>query len=169
MSVLIIAGSPRKGMFSDRIAEIAEERSGGKTVYLRERKIGYCRACDICRKDGECIQRDDMSLLYEEIRHSDTIVLVSPVYWWQVTAQMKTFIDRLYALGEEVWKGKKAAVILNGAADDDDAEFRILDDAFSQMFTYLGCDYRYLGVGTKDEDDYRNKEEKIREFIGGIF
>ena len=78
---------------------------------------------------------------------------------------MKAFIDRLYALDHEVWKGKKVVVILNGGAEDDDVEFRILHDAFKEMFDYLSVDFRYLGIGTTDEKAFEAKEAKIRSFI----
>lgn len=154
-------------MYSDRIAAIAEEKTGGKIIHLREKKINVCHACGYCReiREGECIQKDDMTQIYQDFLASDTVFLISPVYWWQVTAQMKTFIDRLYAFKRDDWKGKKFVVILNGAASDDDVEFRILHDAFREMFSYLGVEYSFLGVGTEDEEDWNRKKGKIGEFI----
>lgn len=167
MKTLIITGSPRKGMYSDRIATVIKEIKGGDIVHLREKKISPCRGCDACkRNDGAlCIYRDDMAPLYEEFTSSDTVVLLSPVYWWQVTAQMKTFIDRLYALPHEAWKGRKYVVILNGAAENDDNEFRILHDALREMFDYLGVEYRFLGVGTTDDEAFTRNLPLIESFI----
>ena len=167
MSTLIISSSPRKGMYSDRMADMVKEMKGGEIVRLREKKIAPCLACEYCnRKEGNlCIQKDDMTALYDAFRKADTLVLLSPIYWWQVNAQMKAFMDRLYALGHEDWKGKKVAVILNGGAEDDDVEFRILHDAFSEMFDYLGVDFRYLGIGTVDEEAFDKKKDRIRSFI----
>lgn len=167
MKTLIITGSPRKGMYSDRIAGMIKEIKGGEIVHLRDKKISPCRGCDACKKnDGAlCIFHDDMASLYEEFTSSDTVVLLSPVYWWQVTAQMKAFIDRLYALPHEAWKGRKYVVILNGAAENDDNEFRILHDAMREMFDYLGVEMRYLGVGTSDDDAYDANTALIRAFI----
>ena len=167
MNTLIVTGSPRKGMFSDRIAEEIRKKTDGTVIHLREKTLSPCRACEYCHKkgNGECAIKDDMSALYPLFREADTIVLVSPIYWWQVTAQMKTFIDRLYAVGHDEWKGKKAVVILNGGAEDDDVEFRILRDAFSEMFSYLSVDFRYLGVGTTDEKAYENERDRLHSFI----
>ncbi len=170
MNTLIITSSPRKGMFSDRIAEIVKEKSGGKIVHLREKKIGLCHACDYCKeiKTGRCIQTDDMTPLYDDFRSSDTIFLISPIYWWQVNAQMKLFIDRLYALDNIDWKDKKVVVILNGAAEDSDIEFTILKNAFDEMFSYLGVEHAFLGVGTNDESDWSNKIEKVSSFVDSV-
>lgn len=167
MNTLIVTGSPRRNMFSDRIAEEIRKKTNGTVIHLRDRRISPCRACEYChtKGSGECAIKDDMTPLYTLFREADSIVLVSPVYWWQVTAQMKTFIDRLYAVGHDEWKGKKAVVIVNGGAEDDDVEFRILQDAFSEMFSYLSVDFRYLGVGTTDEKAYEKESERLRLFI----
>ncbi len=167
MNTLIVTGSPRRNMFSDRIAEEIRKKTNGTVIHLRDRRISPCRACEYChtKGSGECAIKDDMTPLYTLFSEADSIVLVSPVYWWQVTAQMKTFIDRLYAVGHDEWKGKKAVVIVNGGAEDDDVEFRILRDAFSEMFSYLSVDFRYLGVGTTDEKAYEKESERLRLFI----
>lgn len=168
MNTLIIAGSPRDGMYSDRIASLCEEIVKGKLIHLREKRINVCHACDYCKeiKKGECIQKDDMTQLYRDVVSSDTIVIVSPIYWWQVTAQTKTFIDRLYALDYSLLENKKLVVILNGGeSNDNDKEYSILHDAFIEMASYLKMDLHYLGVGTGSEDDWRNKKERINSWI----
>ena len=88
MNTLIIASSPRKGMFSDRIAEIVKNKTNGSIIHLREKKIGVCHDCDYCKEinKGSCIQSDDMTSLYEDFKSADTIFLISPIYWWQVNA-----------------------------------------------------------------------------------
>ena len=50
MSTLIVTGSPREGMYSDRIGDILCSISGGKLVHLREKKIGPCHACEYCNE-----------------------------------------------------------------------------------------------------------------------
>lgn len=171
MKTLIIAGSPRADMYSDRIADLIKEKTDGNIIHLRKMKIGYCHACDYCKdvREGECIQRDDMTPLYSELRTAGTIALVSPVYWWQVTAQMKTFIDRLYAFTKDDWKDKKFVVILNGGADNNDIEFDILKQAFDEMFSYLGVSYSFLSVGTEDENAWEMNKERVRAFIENNF
>ena len=77
MSTLIVTGSPREGMYSDRIGDILCSISGGKLVHLREKKIGPCHACEYCKEIniGECIQRDDMTPIYKDIRECNTIAI----------------------------------------------------------------------------------------------
>ena len=167
MSLLIVTGSPREGMFSDRIGELLHSIDGGKLVHLREKKIGPCHACEYCKEIniGECIQRDDMTPLYKDIRDSDTIAIVSPVYWWQVSAQAKLFIDRLYSLDKEDLEGKKLIVVVNGEEKTGDEEYITLNSAFTMMAQYLNMKLEFLGVGTADEAMWDKEKNSIDDFL----
>lgn len=126
--LLILLGSPRKRGNSTLLA--AEAAKGAKaagaaveTVYLQGLDIKACTACDACqRKPGSgCVLRDDMQPLYPKLKAADALLLASPVYWANMSAQMKTFFDRCYALATptgHAFKGKKAGIILTYGAPD---------------------------------------------------
>jgi len=57
--------------------------------------IKYCIACGVCYQNGKCIYDDDFEALFTKLLESDGIVLGSPVYIYQVTAQLKTLMDRM--------------------------------------------------------------------------
>ena len=170
--MVVIAGSPRKGRCSDRIAAHFAELTGSSLIHARDLDVVPCRACGYCKGkgDGECIQKDDMGKVIDSIMNENGIVLVSPVYWWQTTAQIKIVIDRLYALKTEDLKGKKLAVIMNGEAEESDAEYRILSEQFSQMADYLGMKFFFLGVGTPEgnEELFGNALRKAEEFADTV-
>lgn len=165
---LIIAGSPRKGRYSDRIAEEVQKEAGGEIIYARDLDVKPCTACSWCKGKGEghCVQQDDMAVVLDKIRQAGTIVLVSPIYWWQVTGTMKLVIDRLYALNGSDWEGKKLAVIMNGEAEADDREYALLRDQFKEMADYVNMEYSFLGVGTPegDEESFMKVLGKVRDF-----
>ncbi len=104
MKALGILGSPRKygnaSKMLDACLEVLEGR-GFETekVHLQARNIKYCIGCGTCLAKGECVQRDDMDELRQVVEESDAIILASPVYYLNVTAQMKTFIDRMLPYG----------------------------------------------------------------------
>jgi multimeric flavodoxin WrbA len=55
-----------------------------------------CPGCDKCKNDGEsCVIEDDMLDLYGEVVAADVIIFSTPIYWWNMSAQLKTFLDRL--------------------------------------------------------------------------
>ena len=161
---IIIAGSPRKGMYSDRMAEAYASITGGEIIYARSVNVNPCHGCGWCKGKGEgrCVQKDDMPDILERIRKADRIAIFSPVYWWQLTAQTKLIIDRIYPLSEKDWKGKMLTVVVNGAAEDDDREFTLLKEQFGEMTGYIGTGYRFLGVGTTDDEAFGKALEKVK-------
>lgn len=98
-NVLIISSSPRKGgnsdILCDRFAEGAAE-SGNKVekIFLADKNIGYCKGCGVCNTTHKCVQHDDMAEVLDKLVKADVIVLATPVYFYSVDGQMKTFIDR---------------------------------------------------------------------------
>ncbi len=104
--VLILSGSPRKGGNSDSLCDefargAIERGNEVEKIRVAEKNIGYCLGCYAC-KDGACIQGDDMAEILEKIIACDVLVLASPVYFYSVSAQLKTLIDRTVARWEEV-------------------------------------------------------------------
>jgi len=136
VKVLGIGGSPRKGGNSDILLKQVlqgAERQGCATceVHLRDYQVMPCIACEQCRKDEECTGiMDGMQLIYPKIREARGLVVTSPVYSYNVTAQMKAFIDRLYAFyyfADErpgYWRsrlagqGRKAVIVVVGEQGD---------------------------------------------------
>jgi len=73
-----------------------------------------------CQKDGSsgCAIKDDMQTLYPQLKEADVIVLASPIYWFNISAQTKNFIDRCYAVGvgeRNIFKGKRFVLGLVGS------------------------------------------------------
>lgn len=103
MRVLILSGSPRRHGNSDLLCD--EFMRGAidaghevLKVFLRDKQINYCMACDGCRGNGgRCVIKDDMADILTQMILSDVIVMASPVYFYSMDAQMKTLIDRTVA------------------------------------------------------------------------
>jgi len=103
MKVLGIAGSPRRGGNTDLL--LAEVMKGAasrgaevKIIVLNDLTIAPCQHCDACLEAGKCRVEDDMQMVYRELEQADRIVLVSPIQFMGVTAQMKAMIDRCQSL-----------------------------------------------------------------------
>lgn len=101
MKIVMLTGSPHKQGTS---ALLADEFSAGAREKGHEivrfdtafEKIGPCMACYYCDKhNGECVQEDSMQKILPEILSADMIALVTPLYYFNVTAQLKAAIDRL--------------------------------------------------------------------------
>ena len=126
--ILIVTSSPRVNGNSTLLALKAAEgvKSEGveaDIVHLRDLQISPCNACDACRvtQDSKCVIEDDMQALYQKIKDAEGIIFATPVYWFNISAQMKLFIDRTYSIhGEDSWAftGKKVGVLLTYADKD---------------------------------------------------
>lgn len=124
MKILVINGSPRKNGNSVFLSQTASEvmiaeGADVKTINLSKMKIHPCVACDTCMKTGvNCVFKDDLEEIYEDIKSADGFIFASPVYWLSVSSYMKIFWDRMYGLyvnNEKFMDGKKAAIILTHA------------------------------------------------------
>lgn len=97
--VLILAGSPRVGgnsdLLCDAFAKGAQEAGHKVTkIYVQKQKIAHCLACYACRGTGTCVQKDDMQAILPQMLAADVIVLATPVYFYSMSGQLKTLIDR---------------------------------------------------------------------------
>lgn len=103
MKVTIVQGSARrKGNSHDIVNALCEGFAEGteiSTYEMQALNASGCMGCMSCKGRTErCAIEDDLSEVYEKMHDSDVLVLASPVYFGDVSAQAKTFIDRLYHL-----------------------------------------------------------------------
>lgn len=121
--VLILSSSPRPGGNSDLLCDRfgAGARQAGhevEKIFLKDLRIGYCQGCGRCYGGAHpCAQRDDAAAVVEKMVRADVIVLATPVYFYSLSAQMKTLIDRTCARYTELC-GKEFYYILAAAEQD---------------------------------------------------
>jgi len=117
-NIVVLSGSPRKEGNTERLAAafIEGAKSVNKNVVVfrtADMKIGGCVGCEHCfREKGICVQKDDMPAILEALKTADALVFVSPVYYFDMTAQLKLAIDRTYALLSVGTPIKKAAFLI---------------------------------------------------------
>ena len=117
-SIVVLSGSPRKDGNTALLTEAFMEgaKTAGKNISLFRvagLQIGGCRGCGHCFKhQGVCVQKDDMPPILDALRTADVLVLASPVYYFNVSAQIKLAIDRFYALLELGMAVKRAALLM---------------------------------------------------------
>lgn len=171
MNIMAVYGSPRHFGNSTFLGKefIAEaiRRNPVATVTeneLQKLHIGGCMGCDACRKNGgRCVQQDDMQPLYDQYVGADTLVYTTPVYWWGVSAQLKLFIDRLYALGTEPHKGKKLYLIAVGADEVEGVQYELIRKQFVEICDYCGIDFAgYLPVSADDDHPAKQNRQAVQ-------
>jgi len=122
VKIIGIVGSPRKnsntGYLVEKALESAKESGAEVEIYnLGEMKVEPCNACDICKLTGECPKDDDINDVLSKLKDAHGIIIGSPVYFGNVSAQLKIFIDRSRPLRSDFkLKNKVCGAIAVGAS-----------------------------------------------------
>ena len=162
MNILVLNGSPRPRGDTARMVGVFREaaEAAGHHVDVFEvcrMRIGGCLACEHChgKGRGECARQDDMREIYAPLRTAEMLVLASPIYYHNISGQLKCVIDRFYAvLYPTAPKSlKKAAMFLSSGDPDmyEGAKFSYEGD----FLGYLGLEG--LGVFTNHDPDALEK------------
>ena len=126
MKIVMLTGSPHRQGTSALLADefSAGASSKGHTIVRFDtafEKVGPCRACYYCNEhNGECIQQDAMQQILPEVLSADMLVLVTPLYYYNMTAQLKTVIDRMMPQREALRKHRmKTAMLVTCGSNTD--------------------------------------------------
>lgn len=150
VKVLVIHGSPRKkgnsAILGGEIA-VGAQAAGAQveTVYLHGLDISPCQSCYACQKSDSkgCAIDDDMQGIYPKLVDSQAWVIASPVYWFNMSAQTKIFMDRCFALtayDKKAFLRKKIGVAMTyGDADPFVSGCVNALRCFGDAFNYVGA------------------------------
>ncbi len=139
--VLIIGGSPRKNGNSDILCDefargATEADHTVEKIRLAEKTIHFCTGCGICNEAHQCAQTpDDVPEILEKMVAADVIVLATPVYFYAMSGQLKTMIDRTVSRYMEI-ANKEFYYILTAA----DTDKEIMDKVVNSLHGFtLDC------------------------------
>ncbi len=118
--VLVLSSSPRKGGNSDVLAASfakGAEESGNEVeiIYLREKQYGFCKGCLACQRLACCVIRDDAVEIAQKMHDADVLVFASPVYYYSISGQLKTMLDRANPLYDSDYSFRKVYLLSSGA------------------------------------------------------
>ena len=160
--VLVLLGSPRRKGNSAALAEAIARgaKAAGaevETLYLHGLAIAPCKACMACQKPRSkgCSIDDDMQPIYRKMLEADAWVLASPVYWFTLSAQLKLWMDRCFALpayGRDPFAGKRIALALAyGGEDPFDSGCVNALRTFQDAYRYAGAEIVGMVYGSAME------------------
>lgn len=122
--VLIISTSLRAGSNSEILANefykgVKDAGNETEIISLKDKNIAFYKGCMACQKIKKCIINDDAIEIADKICNSEIIVWVTPIYYYEMSGQMKTLIDRCNSLYARDYKFKEV-YLLSVAAEDED-------------------------------------------------
>ncbi len=167
--VLIIATSPRRNGNSAKLAlefekGVKENGNDCEIMYLCEKNLNFCKGCFACITSHKCIINDDMNEILEKMKISDVIVFATPVYYYEMSGQMKTFIDRTNPLFQSNYAFRDVYLLMSAADTDEKLMQRVINglegwiECFSK--TDLKRVIKALGVtGINDINNHQSLKE----------
>ena len=176
MKIVVVTGSPHKAgtsaLLADKFIEGAESK--GHEVFRFNaafEDIHPCRGCDACGMNGPCVQKDAIEeKLIQKLVDCDMIVLVTPLYYFGFSAQLKTVIDRFYSRTGSIHKKKSA--LLATAWNNDSWTMTALKAHYTRLpggkievprrFSCLGAGIKPFWVYGPHPEVEAEKERKAR-------
>ena len=139
-NILILSSSPRRGGNSDTLCDefmqgAMEAGNHVEKIFLRDKTIHPCTGCSTCSLYKKpCPQKDDAAEIIAKMLAADVIVMATPVYFYAMSAQMKTLIDRCCGPYTKM-KNKEFYFIATAAEDDESIMSRIV----ANFMGFLDC------------------------------
>ena len=130
-------------------------------LHVGKMKIGGCLGCEYCHTKGEgkCVQKDDMEKVMPAYKEADMIVFASPIYYFDLTAQLSAAMQRVYAIGKPA--AKKAVLLLSsGSAGTHDGAIA----TYKGILAFTKIEDAGIITAAGEENGSEAKLAEIREF-----
>ena len=168
--VLIISTSIRNGANSEILAHETEKgalEAGHEVEFitLKDKDLKFCKGCMVCQKLGKCVINDDANNITAKMKNSDVIVWATPVYYYEMSGQMKTLIDRansLFATGKNF---TETYVITTSADSSKGVVQTVLNGVKGWVACFNNLELKgYLEAGGLDNpNDAQNRKELLEQ------
>ena len=127
--VIVISTSFRAGSNSDMLADqfIEGAKSVGNEVEkisLAGKNIQFCKGCLACQKLGRCIISDDVNDIMAKVLVADVVCWATPIYYYEMSGQMKTLIDRMNAMYPKDYRFRDVYLLTTAAENEEETPKR---------------------------------------------
>ena len=138
--VLVISTSLRAESNSEILAEslIKGAQDAGhevEQISLKGKELKFCVGCLACQKTQKCVLKDDAVWIAEKVKNADTLVFSTPIYYYEMSGQMKTLLDRMNPLYPSDYRFRKVYLLMTAAEDEDE----VPEKAVSGLQGWIDC------------------------------
>ena len=158
--IIVVSSSLRKGGNSETLARAFADgaKSAGNSVEvisLKDVDLKFCVGCLYCQSHDKCVLKDDMNDLYDNFQNADVLVFATPIYYYAVSGQLKTFLDRLNPLYPRENKFKDVYLLATAADEEESAMDGAVKDIQGWIDCFDGVKLKGVlrGVGVIDKGD----------------
>lgn len=167
-NVLVISTSQRVKENSDTLAQSfyqGAKASGHhvEMISLAHQTISFCKGCLVCQKSQPCVIQDDANVIVEKMQKADVIVFSTPIYFYEMSGQMKTLIDRTNPLFIKDYQFRDIYLLATAADEDESA----IDGAIKGLEGWIACFEKcqlkgvIKGVGVDQYGEVNNHQELL--------
>lgn len=152
MTIIVLTGSPNaKGSSALLAAEFVrgaqEAGHAVRVVDAARLTVRPCTGCVRCGYEGPCVQKDDMETVRREILGADMLVFATPLYYYGMSAQLKTLVDRFCAFNASLQRKRMKSALLTVAWNSDDWTFEALVAHYRTLVRYLNLNDQGMVLG----------------------
>ena len=142
MKIIILEGSPNTHGSSNMLADhfirgVEEAGHTVKVIDTAHADIHPCTGCIHCGYEGPCVQKDDVETFRKDILEADMMVFVTLLYYYGMSAQLKTLIDRFCAFNSSIQRKHMKSALLTAAWNSDGWTFDALEAHYKTLVRYL--------------------------------
>ena len=147
--VVVISTSLRAGSNSQVLAEQFAEgaKAAGNEVEfitLKDKEIKFCVGCLACQKLGACVIKDDVPAIMESVLNADVVCWATPIYYYEMSGQMKTLIDRMNAMYPKDYRFRDVYLLATATEDEEHVPQRAIEG----LTGWIDCYPKSRHVGT---------------------
>ena len=168
MKVLVISTSLRPRSNSHALAEAfargaAEAGHEVETVSLRGKDLRFCTGCLACQKTQRCVQADDAPDLVRRMHDADAIAFATPIYYYEMSGQMKTIIDRANPLFASDYKFREVYLITASADTGEEAVKRVINGVQGWIDCFNGVKFSgYVCATVNDPSEINSQPQSLQ-------
>ena len=170
--ILVLSTSPRIGGNSETLADVfikGAEEAGHETkkICLYDKKIEFCKGCLGCQTTGKCILRDDAERIIAQMKAMDVLVFATPIYFYEVSGQMKTLLDRTNPLFPAEYEFRDIYLLATSADEEESS----MEAAVKGLEGWISCfeKSRLAGVVRGTGADKKGAIEECGEALSAAY
>lgn len=170
--ILVLSTSPRIGGNSETLADVfikGAEEAGHETkkICLYDKKIDFCKGCLACQTTGKCILRDDAERIIAQMKTMDVLVFATPIYFYEMSGQMKTLLDRSNPLFPAEYEFRDIYLLATSADEEESS----MEAAVKGLEGWISCfeKSRLAGVVRGTGADKKGAIEECGEALSAAY
>ena len=168
-NILIISTGLRNKSNSEILAQQAlrgalAAGNHAELITLKDKDIRFCKGCLACQKTMKCVIGDDVAEILGKVKAADTLVFVTPIYYYELSGQLKTLLDRLNPLYPQEYSFRDVYLMTTSAEEGDE----VVETAVGGPKGWIACfeKARFAGVfnggGVNDAGEVSAREELLK-------